>query len=455
MKSNDHLQKLRRDVEAIFMAGVKRVDPFEAVKRFLRRDGNFLLLGEDPESSVKLDLGDFARVFVVGGGKATAPMARAVEELIGDHITRGHVNVKYGFGEPLEKVEVTEADHPLPDRNGELGTRKVLDILHGAGEGDLVVSLISGGGSALLPLPVDGITLQEKQAVTQRLLDSGAGIDEINAIRKHISGSKGGQMARAAAPAVTVNLMLSDVVGDSMDVIASGPFVPDRSTFRDAWTALERHDLVDVVPETVRRHLQEGAEGNIADTPKPGDPVFQKVTNLVIGSNIHALKSAAREAERLGYSTLILSSVVEGETREVARVHAAVAREVLRSGNPLPPPACVISGGETTVTIRGKGKGGRNQEFCLASAIEIEGLPPRVVILSGGTDGNDGPTDAAGAVVDPFTLSRGRDSGMEAWDYLDDNNAYAFFSGTGELLMTGPTRTNVMDIRVILVGQAV
>lgn len=446
------LARLRGDAEAVFLAAVERVDPFEAVKRFVRRQGDRLLLGETAGSEGDLDLNAFERVLVVGGGKATAPMARAVEQLVGDRVAGGRINVKYGFAEALDRITIVEADHPVPDRSGVEGTRRIMDLLAQAGERDLVISLISGGGSALLPHPAGRVQLEEKQSVTRKLLECGASIDEINAVRKHISGSKGGQMARAAAPATTVNLMLSDVVGDRMDVIASGPFVPDESTFASSWRILERYDLIGSVPPAVREHLEQGRNGEIPDTPKAGDFAFDRVTNLIIGSNIQALERAAEEAESRGYASLILSSMIEGETRDVAKVHAAIGREILKSGRPLPPPACVISGGETTVTIRGTGRGGRNQEFGLAAALELTGLPPRIVLLSGGTDGNDGPTDAAGAVVDPGSVEKGRQAGLEPEAYLEDNDAYSYFSATGELLVTGPTRTNVMDVRLIMVA---
>jgi hydroxypyruvate reductase len=303
----------------------------------------------------------------------------------------------------------------------------------------------------LLPQPVEGVTLEEKQAVTKMLLDCGASIDEMNALRKHISISKGGQMARAAFPATTINLMLSDVVGDRMDVIASGPFVPDQSTFGEAQSILEKYDLLGKIPDSVRDHLCNGIVHAVPETPKGGDPIFSTVHNLVIGSNILALEAAGEAALKLGYQPLILSSMVEGETRDAARVHAAVAKEIIKTGRPLSPPVCIISGGETTVTVRGQGKGGRNQEFALASAIDLRGLPKRVVILSGGTDGNDGPTEAAGAVVDPVTLERGAKAGLEASAFLADNDAFHYLEKTGDLLITGPTNTNVMDVHLILV----
>ncbi|MEW6668344.1 MAG: glycerate kinase [Thermodesulfobacteriota bacterium] len=446
----DLLGRMREDAKRLFQAAVRRVDPCEAVRRFVHLEGDRVLLGDAAKPAVWLDLTNFEHVYVVGGGKATAPMARAMEELLGPRLSGGLVVVKYGFTEPLKAVESLEAGHPLPNAKGVEGTGRILGLLEKAGERDLVFSLISGGGSALLPQPVEGITLAEKQAVTRTLLSCGATIDEINAIRKHISLSKGGQMARAAFPATTVNLMLSDVVGDKMDVIASGPFVPDSSTYQDALAILLKYGLREI-PQGVKEYLERGAKGEVRETPKKGDPIFERVRNFVIGSNILALEAAGEEAEKLGYHVLILSSMVEGETREVARVHTGIAAEILKTGRPIPPPACVISGGETTVTLRGKGTGGRNQEFCLAAAMDLTGLPTRVVIASAGTDGNDGPTDAAGALVDPLTVKKGRKLGLDPGRYLADNDSYPFLQKTGDLLITGPTKTNVMDVRFVLV----
>jgi len=444
------LSRMRSQAQEIFYASLRPVDPYEAVRRFFRLRGNALVLGPKDEEKRVLNLEAFSRIFLVGAGKAAAPMARAVEDLLEGRIHKGIINVKYGFAETLRYTEVIEAGHPLPDHKGLEGTRRILDLLKSAGEGDLVIALISGGGSALLPLPAGTITLEEKHALTGKLLECGARIDEINALRKHISLSKGGQMARAAFPATTVTLMLSDVVGDKMDVIASGPFVPDESTFEEAWAILEKYALRDI-PESIRTHLRKGREGGIPETPKPGDEVFSRVHAYIVGSNLLALQGAREKAEAMGYKTLILSSMVEGETKEVARVHTAIAKEILSSGQPLQAPACVISGGETTVTIRGKGLGGRNQEFCLAAALELMELPARVVVLSGGTDGNDGPTPAAGAVVDPGTVQRGVQAGMIAAECLRNNDSFRFFEKTGDLLITGPTKTNVMDVRLVLV----
>ena len=344
------IREMRSEAEALFSAAVQRVDPYEAVKRFVHLEGNRLCLGKQDTPDVELDLGAFEHVYLAGGGKATAPMARAMEDILGERIDAGVISVKYGFTDDLTRTEISEAGHPLPDQNGVRGTQRILALLERAGERDLVFSLISGGGSALLPLPADRITLEEKQAVTRTLLACGASIDEINTVRKHISSSKGGQMARAAYPATIVNLMLSDVVGDRMDVIASGPFVPDSSTFAEALEIFQKY-RIEEMPDTVRDYLRRGTGRGVPETPKEGDPLFDRVHNFIIGSNILALEAAGIEAEKRGYRTLILSSMVEGETREVARVHTAVAEEILKTGHPVSPPACIISGGETTVTI--------------------------------------------------------------------------------------------------------
>jgi len=445
------LRTMRVHAEDIFRSCLTAVDPYEAVRRHVRIEAGRLIVGTENRIEAALELKRYRHIYLVGGGKATAPMAAALEELLGTSLHKGLVNVKYGFGQKLAITEVTEAGHPVPDRNGVIGTGKILRLLEGAREEDLVFSVISGGGSALLPQPAGNITLSQKQEITRMLLSCGAAIDEINALRKHISLSKGGQMARVAFPATVVNLMLSDVVGDRTDVIASGPFTADASTFHECRDILDRYDLADI-PASIGAYISAGVEGRIPETPKSGDPVFDHVFHLVVGSNIQALEAAEQRAAAIGYRTLLLSSMVEGETREVARVHCAIAKEILSTGRPLPPPACVISGGETTVTLHGQGTGGRNQEFCLAAALDLAGVSPRVVILSAGTDGNDGPTDAAGAVVDPFTVARGRAVGAHARRHLRENDAYPFLEKTKDLLKTGPTRTNVMDVRLVLVG---
>jgi hydroxypyruvate reductase len=300
--------------------------------------------------------------------------------------------------------------------------------------------------------PAEGITLEDKQKITQLLLACGATIHEINSVRKHLSRVKGGGLARLAYPATVVSLMLSDVVGDDLDVIASGPTVPDSSTFKDVVEVLKRYDIWNRVPPSVRDRVDKGERGEIAETPKPRDPAFEHSSWQLVGTNLQALIAASKEAEHLGYRALILSARIEGETREVAKVHAAIAKEIRDSENPITLPACILSGGETTVTLQGQGRGGRNQEFALASAIALAGERD-VIVLSGGTDGTDGPTDAAGAIADGHTVERAREKGLDPYDYLRRNDAYPFFEALEDLLMTGPTRTNVMDVRIFLVDR--
>jgi len=435
----------RADIRAIFDAGLKAADPGEAIRRAVRLTGEQLMVGDR-----RYDLGAFDRIVVVGAGKASASMTAALEDILGPRITEGVITTKYGHGTSLRGISVTEAGHPIPDEAGASGSRRILALLEGAGERDLVLCVISGGGSALLPLPADGVSLQDKQETTQALLDCGADIHEINTIRKHISEIKGGKLAAVAFPATLVTLVLSDVIGDDLDVIASGPTVPDRSTFADCMEIVNRYDLENVFPPPVMAYLKDGIKGNHPETPKAGDPVFERTSVSIIGSNALSLSAAREKAVTLGYNTFILSSTVEGETREAAQAHAAIAREIQKSGDPVSTPACMISGGETTVTIRGDGLGGRNMEFVLAAAIELEGVEG-ITVLSGGTDGTDGPTDAAGAVADGSTVQKARDRGINAARYLMNNDSYHFFERTGDLLITGPTMTNVMDLRIFLV----
>ena len=436
------LKKLREDALNIFNAGIKAVDPANAVKRYLtRQDDRLEIQGQT------YDLSKYENIYVIGMGKAAAAMAQAVEELIGDRLKAGVLNVKYGHTVPLKIVRVNEAGHPVPDEAGLSGTRQIIDMLRQTGEKDLVFCLISGGGSALLPCPVEGVTLEDKQLVTKALLECGATIHEINALRKHISQVKGGRLATLAYPSTMISFILSDVIGDDLDSIASGPTVPDTSTFSDSLHILEKHKIKHKVPSAVIEFLEKGVRGDVEETPKADDPVFSQVQNVIIGSNIQAVTASRQKAEELGYNTLLLSTFIEGETKDVAKVHAAISREIINTGNPVERPACVISGGETTVTIRGEGLGGRNQEFALAAGIDIDDLK-KVLILSGGTDGTDGPTDAAGAIADGTTMERARKLGLDAELYIRENNSYHFFKQLGDLIITGPTFTNVMESAV-------
>jgi glycerate 2-kinase len=442
-------EQLRQDLHAIFQAALQAVDPGEAIRTHVRRDGDQLHVAER-----SYDLSQYEAVHVIGVGKAGAAMTLAVEALLGDRLHGGHVIVKYGHGGAVQPVTLHEAGHPIPDEAGVRATRTLIDFVTGRGPRELLMCLISGGGSALSPAPVEGISLAEKQEVTRLLLACGATIHEINALRKHISQIKGGQLARLASPATLITLVLSDVVGDALDVIASGPTVPDTSTFAACLDILRQYHLLDEVPTAIRRHLEAGVGGTVPETPKPGEAVFARTQTVLIGHNLQALEAASRQATALGYHPLILSSAIEGETREVAKVHAGIAKEVLASGHPIAAPACILSGGETTVTLRGQGKGGRSQEFALALALDIR-HSPGVAALSGGTDGTDGPTDAAGAVVDWTTCARAEQCGLPPRLALDNNDAYPFFDRLGDLLITGPTQTNVMDVRIMLIDPGV
>lgn len=437
---------LRKDALTIFQTALKAADPVEAVRRHLHRDGDWLVAGKK-----KYRLSAFGDVYVLGAGKASVMMAQAVEKTLGARVRYGFVNTKYGHGGKLKRVRVQEAGHPVPDENGVAGARELVSLARQAGAGDLVLFVISGGASALTPLPAPPITLAEKQQVTQQLLACGANIHEMNTVRKHISLFKGGQLAREAAPATLITLMLSDVIGDSMDVIGSGPTVPDESTFGRAWEILAGYGLIEEMPRSVRERLEAGVRGEIAETPKPGDAAFAKTQNLIVGSNRMAVDAAAKKAKELGYKPLVLSTFLEGETRDVARVHAGIAKEILAAGRPVGRPACVISGGETTVTLRGDGLGGRNQEFAAAAALYLDGVEG-VVVLSGGTDGTDGPTDAAGAIADGRTVGRLKAKGESLAAMLARNDSYRLFEQIGDLIKTGPTGTNVMDVRLVLVS---
>ncbi|MHB1318450.1 MAG: glycerate kinase type-2 family protein [Anaerolineae bacterium] len=435
----------RRQVVDVMQAALEAVDPAEAVRLFVRSDGDLLHVADRT-----YDLADYDHVYVVGAGKADAAMAQAVEALLGDRITDGIVNVKYEHALPTARIRLCEAGHPVPDAAGVDGSNRMAHLLEGAGANDLVICLISGGGSALMTLPEKGVTLEDMQALTSSLLRAGATIVEINAIRKHLDRLKGGKLARMAAPAQVISLILSDVVGNPLDAIASGPTVPDASTFADAWRLLERYALLGKIPASIEDVLKRGVRGEIPENPSAGDALFERTQNVIVASNDLAAEAARQKAESLGLHTLLLSTFVEGESREVARVLAAIAKEIRASGRPVARPACVIIGGETTVTLRGEGKGGRNQEMALGAAIAISGMDD-VIIACLATDGTDGPTDASGALADVSTVARAFALGMDPWAYLSQNNAYPFFSELGDLLLTGPTQTNVNDLAFVFV----
>lgn len=427
----------RAAARAIFDAALAAGDVAPLIRTSLRTDGSRLAVGSE-----SFDLDRVSRIVVVGCGKASAAMARTVEGVLGDRITGGFVVVKDGYTAPTRRIQVAEAGHPVPDARGQVAAGRLLEMARRAGADGLVIVLISGGGSALTPAPAPPVTLEEKQAVTQLLLAAGATINELNAVRKHLSLLKGGQLARAAAPATVLTLVLSDVIGDPLDVIASGPTAADPTTFADALAVLAKRGIRDRVPATVLSRLEAGARGDVKETPKPGDPALARVTNLVIGNNALIVDAAAATARQLGFAPTVLTRALQGEARDVARDLVARARR-------LPAPACLVAAGETTVTVRGRGRGGRCQELALAAALELE-RDQNLVVLAAGTDGTDGPTDAAGAIVDGGTVRRGRGAGLDSRRSLEDNDAYGFLQASGDLLVTGPTATNLLDLYIVL-----
>jgi hydroxypyruvate reductase len=437
------------DLESIRLTALDAVEPSCAVRRYLESSDDTVTIG-----GTVWHLPADGTVRLVAVGKAAVPMARAAAEVLGERVRGGVVVTRRGQGGGAglpERLSLFEAGHPVPDAAGLAATEAVEHLLQESGEGDVVLALLSGGASALMADPAPGLTLEDLGSTTEVLLRSGAAIGELNAVRKHLSRLKGGQLARLAWPARLGALILSDVVGDPLDVIASGPTSPDPSTFDDAWDVLERRGLLEAVPEAVGRHLRVGREGGRTETPKPGDPVFEQVVNVVVGSCVRAAEAAARAAAERSYNTLVLTTFVEGEAREVAKVAAALAKGVLAHGHPAPQPACLIWGGETTVTVKGNGKGGRNQELALAAALALDGVPG-VSILALATDGSDGPTDASGAIVDGTTAAAIRAAGIDPARSLAENDAYPALAACGALLRTGPTGTNVNDLLVILVG---
>jgi glycerate-2-kinase len=440
---------LNQNARALALKGLesalKAIDPKQIIKSKLSLKNSTLQV-----DGYSFNLKKYKNVYVIGGGKASGSMAEALEQVLGKYIKSGFVNVPSGSKHKTDIIELHEASHPIPDEAGVKGTRRMLEIAEQAKEGDLIVCLISGGGSSLMPLPRGGISIANKREITNALLKCGATINEINTVRKHISDFKGGWLAKKAYPATILNLILSDVVGDPLDFIASGPTVPDSTSFGDAVKVLEKYGLWTKAPASIRKVLSDGKKGIIPETPKADDEAFKKVFNVVVGNNRLASLTAQEHLKSEGLNTLLLTATLEGEARHVGIMLASIAREISISGNPVPKPAGIIAGGETTVTVTGKGRGGRNQEIALAAARNLKGMNG-VVIASLSTDGVDGPTDAAGAVVDGKTLDRAAEMGLTPEKYLAENDSYHFFSKLGDLIFTGPTGTNVNDISVIVI----
>jgi hydroxypyruvate reductase len=428
---------VRAAAEAIWRAALSAGDVAPLLQRHLQLSGHHLSAGP-----LVLDLDRVRRVLVLGAGKAGASMARAVEGLLGPRVSEGLVVVKDGYRTPTALIEIAEAGHPVPDGRGLAASARLLALAGSATADDLVLVLVSGGGSALTPAPAAPVTLEEKQTVTRLLLAAGATINELNAVRKHLSRFKGGLLARAAAPATVLTLALSDVIGDPLDVIASGPTAPDSTTYGEALAVLASRGVAGRAPGAVLERLEAGARGEISETPKRGDPVFERVTNLVIGNNALVVDAAAAAAARLGYRPHVLTRALQGEARDVAR-------ELLARARAMSAPACLIAGGETTVTVRGSGRGGRCQEFALAAALLLA-ADEDLVVLAAGTDGTDGPTDAAGGLVDSGTPLRCRAAGLDGARALADNDAHTLLTASGDSVVTGPTNTNLLDLYLIL-----
>jgi glycerate-2-kinase len=435
--------KRRADALAIVKAGIESVLPENVVRNSVHLEGNALDI-----KGRQYDLSGYRHIYVAGGGKASGAMAVELEKILGERITAGIVNDRYGVEAKTRTIKVNNAGHPLPTEDGVRGVKEMLDMLAHAGPDDLVIYLISGGGSALLPYPANGISLEDCIGLTDLLLKSGARISEMNAVRKHVSAIKGGQFLKYTGGASAISLIVSDVVGDDVSFISSGPTAPDPTTYVDAIAVLEKYHIYGKVSSSIRGRLEMGARGEIPETPKPGDPIFDRVNNVVVAASIIALEAAAKKAFELQYRPLILGSCIIGESREVGLVLSGIAKECLNSGNPLEPPAAIISGGETTVTLRGGGRGGRNQELVLGF---LQNYTPGVTMVSADTDGIDGATDACGAIADGTTLERAKKAGLSIANALKENASYDFFRSLGDLIFTGPTGTNVSDLRIMLI----
>jgi hydroxypyruvate reductase len=446
------VEKMHTEVKALFMHALNTVDAFGITKRSLKIDRESLIVRDILGRTVAYDLTQFKRVLVLGFGKVADLMAYATEEVLQDRISGGIVITKSGHTIPhLRKISIVEGGHPVPDARSLEGAHHIAELARSAGERDLVICLISGGGSALCTLPCDNITLADLQQTTDQLLKCGANIEEINTVRKHLSQLKGGRLARLVFPATLISLIFSDVIGDRLEAIASGLTVPDETTFKDARAVFEKYHLVDKIPAAVCKHIELGMEGKIEETVGKYDPAFQRVENLIIVNNLTALRAVAEQAAQIGYNSFILSAMIKGDTRNAAKGFAALIRALAETSSSNRKPFCILCGGEMTALVRGTGIGGRNADFCLALAPLIRDMK-NVVVLSGGTDGIDGPTDAAGAIIDGSTAHMALSLGLDIDAALAESDSYTLLKKLDALLVTGPTRTNVMDIQIVMIG---
>ena len=435
---------IRPLLKKFIVRGLDAVDARKAVGRVISRNGEELVIGRR-----RYDLRRYDRVVVLGAGKATASMAQAIEQRLGSRLQGGFVVVKHGHVVPTRQIVVAEAGHPVPDRSGRRAADRFCDMAVELGRRDLLIVLLSGGASSLLPAPVPGITLADKQKTTRELLRCGASIREINTVRKHLSRIKGGRLAEMTK-ATIVTLILSDVLGDDLSAIASGPTVPDPTTYLEAVAILKRYRIWRAVPQRVRRHLDRGCQGLASETPKPGSSLFRRVHHHIVGNNGTAVRAVTRVAREAGLRTLLYKPALNGEARDEGQRFGALAKDIVQVGKPLQRPCCVVAGGETTVTVTGRGRGGRAQEFAAAAALEIAGLE-KVWVVAIGTDGTDGPTDAAGAIVDGNTVARAQRLSVDLKGALKHHNTYPALKRLHQLIVTGPTGTNVNDLYLLLI----
>ena len=437
-----------RAITRILAASLQAVEPGAAVARHMQRDGEALSIGDKI-----YHLDEIRHVYLVGFGKAAVPMGLSASTILGEYLHQGLLITKTGQALPLpgaiaHRLVVVEAGHPIPDESSLQASLRLNTLLHAVHPQDLVICLISGGGSALITMPVDGVSLAELQALTSQLLACGASISEINVLRKHLEQLKGGRLAQRAAPAALVGLVLSDVIGDRLEVIASGPTVADSTTFGDALDILRHYNLVDTTPPAIQQYLKDGAAGRQPETPKPGEAAFANVYNLVTGSNLQAAQAALQQARNEGMDAQLLTTSLQGEARQAGRFLASLASELTLGRGPVRRPGCLILGGETTVIVTGGGFGGRNQELALGAVADLAGLSD-ILLVTLATDGGDGPTDAAGAVASGETLERARSLGLDPRTYLQQNDSYHFFQALDDLLKPGPTQTNVNDLAFV------
>lgn len=442
------INNLREDAITLFQAGIKAASPHNLIPEKTLLQKNIFTISDIYGISKSFNLKNFNRIKVIGAGKASTAMAYELEKILSANINEGLVVANQKFPSQLKKIKALTASHPLPDKKGTEASKNIIELCKGAKKNDLIINLISGGASSLLPYRAANIILEDKIKTTELLLRAGATIQDLNTVRKHISAIKGGLLAKYVYPATMVNLIISDVIGDQLDVIGSGFTVPDPTTFEDSWNVVLKYKLQNKIPQSVKNYLRDGMEGKAPETPKPGNIFFDNVHNFIIGNNSVALEAIKTTAEEKGYNAKIISSSLEGEAKVAGKFIAQIAKEYVKSKQNQ---VCLIFGGETTVTVTGEGQGGRNQEFCLSIAIEIDGNY-NITFLSGDTDGKDGQTEAAGAICNGRTIERAKELGFDAIKFLNNNDSYNFFNKLGDLIITGATNTNVMDIQILLIG---